>query len=262
MNNNTDRASAGLDLVRIEEAGLNALQTQRQLFYDGWLLRLSPGTAKRARSVNPHFNSSLPLTDKIAYCESVYARHALPTLFRMTPMSQPACLDGVLGELGYQAFGETLVQTLALDRPPELPDHPDEVVVEAPETDAFVDAVDRLRNSTPLQRDAHRERLVNSPLIKRYAIVRAAGRVVCTAQVVVEGPLVGIFDVMTAPDARGNGYATLACASLLAWAWQHGANAAYLQVSGDNAPAIRAYRKFGFATAYTYHYRGRSVEGE
>ena len=38
------------DLRRVEEIGLNALQTQQQLFYDGWLLRLSPGKAKRARS--------------------------------------------------------------------------------------------------------------------------------------------------------------------------------------------------------------------
>jgi N-acetylglutamate synthase len=261
VNDDTDRAAVP-DIVRVEEAGLNALQTQRQLFYDGWLLRLSPGTAKRARSVNPHFGSSLPLRDKIAYCESVYARHGLPTLFRMTPMSRPADLDRVLDERGYQAFGETLVQTLALDRPPELPDHADEVVVESPETDAFVDAVDRLRHSTPEQRDAHRERLVNSPLTKRYAMVRAGGRVVCTAQVAIEGPLVGVFDVITAPEARGNGYATLACAALLSWAWQHGANIAYLQVTADNAPAIAAYRKFGFAIAYTYHYRGRPGECE
>jgi len=131
------------------------------------------------------------------------------------------------------------------------------VVVEAPETEAFVDAVDKLRQSTPQQRDAHRERLVNSPLIKRYAVVRAGDRVVCTAQVAVDGALVGVFDVITATDARGNGYATLACDSLLSWAWQHGASSAYLQVTADNAPAIAAYRKFGFATAYTYHYRGR-----
>ena len=261
LNDDTERTAA-IDLFRVEEAGLNALQTQRQLFYDGWLLRLSPGTAKRARSVNAHFGSSLPLVEKIAYCEGVYARHALPAIFRLTPMSRPPDLDGVLAARGYQAFGETLVQTLAMDCPPELPEQADDVVVEAPETDAFVDAVDRLRGSTPEQRDAHRERLVNSPLVKRYALVRAGARVVCTAQVAIDGSLVGVFDVITAPDARGRGYATLACACLLSWAWQHGANVAYLQVLAENAPAIAAYRKFGFATAYTYHYRGRPGECE
>ena len=64
---------------------------------------------------------------------------------------------------------------------------------------------------------------MNSPLGKRYAVVRAGGRVVCTAQIAVEAELAGVFDVVTAPDARRQGYATLACASLLSWAWQHGA---------------------------------------
>ena len=262
MRNHSSAFAAALDLVRIEESGLNVLQTQRQLFFDGWLLRLSPGVAKRGRSVNPHFGSSLPLEDKIAYCENVYAQHALPTLFRITPWSQPSDLEAALAARGYEAFGETLVQAVKLDRPPELPDCADDVVIEAPDTLAFVDAVGDLRGSTPLQRDAHRERLVNSPLGKRHAVVRAAGRVVCTAQVAVEGHLAGIFDVVTAEDARRRGYATLACASLLSWAWQHGAQAAYLQVSADNAPAIASYRRFGFATVYTYHYRGRPGECE
>ena len=61
-----------LDLRRVEEASLNALQTQRQYFYDGWLLRVSPGKARRARSVNAHFGSTLPLAQKIAYCERLY----------------------------------------------------------------------------------------------------------------------------------------------------------------------------------------------
>jgi hypothetical protein len=204
-----------LDLIRIEESGLNVLQTQRQLFYDGWLLRLSPGVAKRGRSVNPHFGSSLPLERKIAYCETVYARQALPVLFRMTPWSRPAELDAALGARGYEAFGETLVQAVALDRPPALPDHADTVVVETPDALAFVEAVGELRKSTPLQREAHRERLANSTLGKRHAVVRAEGEVVCTAQIAVEDDLAGVFDVVTALHARRRGYATLACASLL-----------------------------------------------
>jgi len=30
----------------------------------------------------------------------------------------------------------------------------------------------------------------------------------------------------------------------------------------DNAPAIASYRRFGFATVYSYHYRGRPGECE
>ena len=251
-----------LDLKRIEESGLNVLQTQRQLFYDGWLLRLSPGVAKRGRSVNPHFASSRPLDEKFAYCERVYGQHGLPALFRLTPWSQPSNIEAALTDRGYRSFDETLVQAVKLDRPPELPDHADDVVIEAPDALAFVEAVGELRNSTSLQREAHRERLVNSPLDKRHAVVRAAGRVVCTAQVAVEGELVGLFDIVTAESARRRGYATLACASLLSWAWQHGAQAAYLQVTANNAAAIASYRRFGFATVYSYHYRGRPGECE
>ena len=256
MQSNRDPTLPKFNLNRIEEAGLNATQTQRQLFYDGWLLRLSPGVARRGRSVNAHFGSSLPLKRKFDYCESVYAQHGLPVLFRITPFVVPNDLDAALGARGYEAVDETLVQALALTRPPELPDHDESVAIETPDTPAFVDAVGDLRQSTLGQREAHLERLQNSPLQKRHVLVRCGGGVVWTAQIAVEDDLAGVFDVITAPDARRQGFATLACAYLLSWAWQHGAHAAYLQVSADNTPAIASYRKFGFATVYTYHYRG------
>lgn len=44
--------ASSLDLRRIEELGLNSSAPPGQLLYDGWLLRLLPGQAKRARSVN------------------------------------------------------------------------------------------------------------------------------------------------------------------------------------------------------------------
>jgi GNAT superfamily N-acetyltransferase len=255
MRANTAEA-VDVDPRRVEEAGLNAVQTQRQLFYDGWLLKLSGGQAKRARSVNAFFGSTLPLIDKIEYCERVYAQHGLAPLFRMTPFNCPADLEPALAARGYLAFDETLVQTLRLAEAPAIPEAAADVEIAALGAEAFVEAVAELRGSTAGQRDAHRERLAHSPLDKRCVAIRAGGRVVCTAQVALEGGLVGIYDVVTAKDARGKGYATLACASLLSWAWQHGANAAYLQVNADNAPAVAIYKKFGFATVYTYHYRG------
>ncbi len=39
-------------LARVEEAGLNAAQPREQLLFDGWLLRFSPGKARRSRSIN------------------------------------------------------------------------------------------------------------------------------------------------------------------------------------------------------------------
>src|SRR5512134_2185033 len=88
---------------RIEEAGLNAMQTQRQLFYDGWLLRVSAGKAKRGRSVNAFFGSTLPLAGKIAHCERIYAQQGLAPLFRMTPFDQPEDLEAALAARGYEA---------------------------------------------------------------------------------------------------------------------------------------------------------------
>ena len=87
---------AAIAPILVEEAGLNALQTQQQLFYEGWLLRVSPGKAKRARSVNAHFGSSLPLAAKIDHCESLYAARGLPALFRITPFMQPPELETAL----------------------------------------------------------------------------------------------------------------------------------------------------------------------
>jgi RimJ/RimL family protein N-acetyltransferase len=244
------------DLRRVEEAGLNALQTQRQLFYDGWLVRLSPGKAKRARSVNAFFGSTLPLDAKIDHCARLYDERGLPLLFRITPFDAPADLDEQLARRGYERFEPTHVQVASLRRPPEVPPLPDDITLTYPDADAFVEAVGDLRKSPPMQREAHRERLAHALLPRRGIVVWRAGEPVCVGQVSVSDGYAGLFDVVTAQEARGKGYATCACALLLCWAWDQGAQWAYLQVDATNAPALAVYRKFGYATAYSYHYRG------
>jgi ribosomal protein S18 acetylase RimI-like enzyme len=250
---------ADIDLRRLEEVGLNGLQTQRQLFYDGWLLRISPGRAKRARSVNAFFGSSLPLAEKIPYCERVYEARGLPVLFRMTPFVAPPDLERTLVARGYQSFEKTLAQVLALDRPPEPQGATDcDVVAMAPRE--FVEAAGVFQEASVEQRAAHLERLANTPLANRGLVARNGERVVGCGQATIEDGLAGIFSVATARDLRGRGIATSIVAALLAWAWDHGARAAYLQVDENNYRALAVYRRFGFATAYTYHYLGRPGE--
>jgi GNAT superfamily N-acetyltransferase len=245
--------------ARIEEAGLNAVQTQRQVFYDGWVVRLSPGKAKRARSVNAHFGSTLPLDAKIDHCERLYATCGLPTLFRITPVQHPATLEAALDARGYVAFDSTLVQAMSLARPPEVSrrDGDADIVLSTPAIAAFVDAVGAMRGSPPIQRAAHLERLANTPLPMLPLLATLDGVPVGAGQVALDGDLAGVFDVITGESARGRGVATRIVERLLAWAWEHGAAHAYLQVERGNAPAVRIYERFGFATAYEYHYRGR-----
>jgi len=249
-----------IDARRIEEAGLNALQTQRQLFYDGWVLRLSPGKAKRGRSVNPQYGSTLPLDDKIGHCEAVYRERELPAIFRITPFATPSSLVPALEARGYRRFDPTLVQVAPLDGAEiPAPQVPDVTVVE-PGAAAFVDAVADLRGSPQVQRDAHRERLAQSPLDARYAVARVDGVVVAAAKAAREGEIVGVFDVVTSSSHQRRGIATMLVARLLARAWERGARVAYLQVDAGNAPAIEVYRRFGFATLYEYVYFGRDGE--
>jgi N-acetylglutamate synthase len=71
----------------------------------------------------------------------------------------------------------------------------------------------------------------------------------------VEGKFAGIFGMVTAAEFRGRGVATAIVAKLLNEARAAGAETAYLQVEADNAPARRAYSKFGFRDRYAYWYR-------
>jgi GNAT superfamily N-acetyltransferase len=248
---------AAPDARRLEELGLNSSAPPGQLLYDGWLLRLAPGKAKRARSVNAVYASTLPLDTKIAYCERLYGAARVPMLFRMTPFSQPSSLDAELARRGFERFEDTVVEAAPIDprrcngegaRPMNLA--------------AWVDAVGELRASPTQHRIAQRARLEGIPLTLRAVAVEDAGIVVATGLTIVEGDCAGLFDVITREDSRMRGHARTIVSTLLRTAWELGARHAYLQVKADNAAARRLYAQFGFSERYQYWYRGRPGEME
>jgi len=241
------------DLRRLEELGLNSSTPPGQLLYDGWLLRLLPGKAKRARSVNAVYPSTLALDRKLEYCEAVYARRGLPAIFRITPFSLPPMLDAALEARDYRRFDETSVEWAPIDLT-RLP----AAGAEAMDLPAFVDAVAQLRASPEQHRASHLARLEGTPLELLPLAVRDEQGIAAAGLTIVEGDHAGLFDIITREDARGRGHARRLVASLLRAAWALGARHAYLQVQLDNAVARRIYASFGFAQRYTYWYRGRA----
>jgi len=244
-----------VDARRLEELSLNSSAPPGQLVYDGWLLRLLPGKAKRPRSVNALYRSTLPLDEKVAYCERLYGAARLPTLFRITPFCDPADLDGELDRRGYGRFDLTAVESAPIG-PPAGPAGGAPVM----NLRAWVDAVGELRGSPPEHRATHLARLEGMALPLRGVAVESGGRVVATGLTIVEDDSAGLFDIGTREDQRRNGHARTVVEALLRTAYELGARNAYLQVASDNEPARRLYRQFGFEERYQYWYRGR--EGE
>ncbi len=255
-------------LSRIEDAGLNASAPAQQLWLDGWLVRFSPGKAQRARCVNALARGHSSFDEQLQRVAAIYRSAELPFIVRITPFSQPTDLDARLAERGFERYGDTAVMVrrdLAQGQPVVQPQHqlPAGLSMHAVGTHVLAQVAGQLRHSPLAQRQAHAQRLEQSPVpLSAFAIRRDAdGVVLACGQVAVEGDLLGIYDVVTAEEARNQGLASFLCEYMLLQLSKPMRTAhAYLQVEADNRAARRVYARLGFADAYQYHYR-RYPEG-
>lgn len=246
---------------RAEQAGLNASTPPQQQRIEGWLIRLSPGKAKRSRCVNALDEGHLPLDELLARCAGAFAAAGLPLCVRVTPFSRPADLDARLAAKGWSSFdpADVMVRPRLDDLP--APGLAPGLRVEAVDAPAYARVVGALRGSSAGEIEAHAQRLLESPVPYRGHCLRDAdGTLLACGQFAREGGIVGLFDIFTPPEQRGHGHAHQLCLALLAAARAEGATEAYLQVGSDNEVAQRVYRRLGFAFAYRYHYRSPLAE--
>ena len=244
-------------LSRIEDAGLNASAPPQQRWLDGWLVRFSPGKAKRARCVNAVAAGGLPLEAKLALAQLAFDEAKLPMVVRITPFSQPRDLDRQLETLGWPRIDDTRVMARTLiDALPDEP-LPSGLAWQTLGHHALAQAVGQMRGSPLSQCQAHSQRLELSPVPFQARAIRreADGALIAVGQFAREADLVGLYDIFTAEASRGQGLARRLCSHLLAIAQAEGARSAYLQVEGDNHAARSVYQRLGFADGYAYHYR-------
>ncbi len=235
-------------LERCALAAWPALHTTEQ---DGWALRTADGYTKRANSANAIAPAHAPIDMQIACAEAYYRARNLPTVFRLTPLADPA-IDRALEARGYARVDPSLVMVAR----PGLHLH-DKQAVNAGDPwtgwhDDFVAATQASPNVAAKLAAVLRCVLPPASFVR---IPDAGNRPAAFAMAVADEGYVGIFEVLSAAHARRQGFGKRIVAHAMAWGFSHGAHTAYLQVAADNAPALALYADLGFAPLYGYHYR-------
>jgi GNAT superfamily N-acetyltransferase len=237
----------------LEEFYLNAWPALQTMHYDGWVLRFAAGYTRRANSVNPLYPSTTDIGTKVDFCEAIYGALGQNTIFKLTPPTQPADLDDYLDRRGYAREATTSVQALELANLgcPAPEDFQADSTVSA----AWIEDYCTL-NSVPRRHlPAMQGVLHNLILPACYGTLRHHGATGALGLAVLQGDLVALFDIVTAPTLRRQGLGYALILNLLAWARDRGATRVYLQVMLNNPPALRLYEKLGFREVYQYWYR-------
>jgi ribosomal protein S18 acetylase RimI-like enzyme len=243
----------------IEELSMNAWPALQTLLYDGWVLRFADGYTRRANSINPIYPSSDDVGDKIRTCESLYHDRGLKVVFKITSAVYPEGLDGVLANQGYAVDAQTSVQILDLGRLGQV-STPEAALTESL-SDDWLSAFCEM-SGIPAQRAPLLSQMLHSIAPATcFAAIRHGDRAIACGLGVVQAGFVGLFDIVTHPQARRQGYGTQLVSSILAWARQRGAHSAYLQVMLNNPPALHLYSKLGFGEIYQYWYRVKPLAG-
>lgn len=191
-----------------------------------WLLRHSPtSTARRANSVLAIGPSGV--ADDYEQVIDFYARRSRRPIAAVLPDSEEDALFRGHGWVAESSDADTVFQVAGVGQ-----------------------ALRTLRGSPQARPPEEGE--VDLEEAGDLVTVRIGGRARGVAAY--DGGWVGIRGVVVDPAHRRQGLALAVMAMLLEWGAERGATTAYLQVLGDNAPAIGLYRALGFTTHHAYRY--------
>ena len=185
-----------------------------------WVLRsgVSPVQVARAGSVLAMSDPGMPVADAAAEAVTFYDFLDRPAWAQVEVGSE---IDAALVELGW-----------ARARPTEA----DSVFLLVP--------VSRLQRRLPAAGPVEVEESLPRAVATIGELARARGAI--------DGDWLGLHDIWVSPEARRQGLAQRVLAELVDWGASLGATTAYLQVRGDNAPALALYERLGFEPHHTY----------
>ncbi len=266
-------------IKHMEEMSLNAWPSYRIEFYDGWILRYSHNYTYRTNSVEQIGESTIPIEEKILYCERIYRDLGCPSNFKIQPLLEPA-FDQLLESQGYLIRHRTDVMTMDLTKArllketgkeylfgnrlnlPTLVHYGEDLTVQlgAFVTDEWLQGLFSLNGtSDPALRRIVPKMYAAIPKKTIAASVEIDGRMVASGLGILDREWVGIYAIYVSPSCWSRGYARAVCSTLLKEAQEAGAKRAYLQVVSDNRKAKKLYASMGFGDFYTYWFRSKGL---
>lgn len=262
----------------IEEISLNAWPSHKIELYDGWLIRFSHNYTHRTNSVTQVGDSLIPIDEKIAYCEKIYANYHTPTIFKISPLLDSS-FDQLLSEKGYEIQHVTEVMTMNFcdfqsytpiateyeyyGRNSGLPSfvvYPDNVVVLLQDriTDDWINSLFRLNGTTnPTLRRIVPSMFKAIPKETIVASIEIDGRMVASGLGIMDRGHVGLYAIYVDASCRRKKFARAICSTILSEAQKKHAEHAYLQVVQGNTYAKQLYTSLGFKDLYTYWFRAK-----
>lgn len=238
--------------IRLEEMSFSTLPAMEEQRYDGWVLRWAQHGPRRTNSVNPVAGSSLPIDEKVAYCENWFNERDAPPIFRLTPLADPS-LEEVLEGRGYVRTSPTDVMTAAIGAFAMA----DSVVVSpSPSTD-WLRAVEGKAAVADWVIDRLAAQLTAGAGQRRFASIGRPDAPAAVGMSIDFDGYTTIYNMHTLPAERRQGHARAILATLLSIGLSAGSTRAFLQVTRANDGAQQLYRRAGFSPIYSYSYRER-----
>lgn len=241
-----------LDLIRaLEQRCFNAWPTLRTLHVDGWVLRLADGHTRRANSASALYPSYLNAKALAGIVKKQFQASGLQPVIRVTPLAGAGISAGLAAQ-GWR------------DDDPSYGFYAADIVTKNLEPDALVEAKaseDWLEGSMTAYghgafgANALRKTLANLILPAAFITLHQNGKAVAWGLAVYERGMVGLYDLVIAPEVRGQGFGRKIAQDMMSWGQQQGATTAYLQVRVSNVAAQALYKSLGFSQVYEYtHY--------
>lgn len=238
----------------IEDLSLNAWPSHQIQLYDGWLLRFSYFYTHRTNCIEQIGSSSIPLSDKLDYCEEIYEKWGTPAIYKITPLISSA-FDQKLTERGYHTAHVTEVMTMDLNGV-SFPRGSVSVTLAPSISPEWLEALFTLKGTdNPIHRQIVPSMYAAIPKDTIAASVWDKGQIIGTGLGILDRDYIGIYAIHVRKDCRRGHIGRSICQSLLRAAMEQGASRAYLQVVKGNLPAKRLYASLGFQDFYTYWFR-------